>query len=438
MHASTKEQALRDDIRLLGRLLGDVIRTQEGAAVFDLIEQIRKLSVAYRRDADADADRALNRLLKSLSGDQAVSVIRAFTYFSHLANLAEDRDQIRRRTQDERAGVDSEGGLVVALERLRAAAIGPAAIARLLQGSYLSPVLTAHPTEVQRKSILDAERGIALLLAERDGIRAQPDTLDNGAATPIRDALKPRQLAANELQLRARVMQLWQTRLLRFSKLTVADEIENSLSYYEATFLREIPRLYAQLEHSLGGLPVASFLRMGQWIGGDRDGNPNVNAGTMQYAVRRQCEVALRYYLTELHQLGSELSLSGMLVPIDLPMQALAERSPDHDEHRQDEPYRRALSGMYARLAATLKQLTGGDAARHLLPPKDPYVEAAELLSDLRIIESSLCHHHAEAIAAQRLRPLIRAVDVFGFHLATLDLRQSSDKHEALLDELLR
>jgi phosphoenolpyruvate carboxylase len=233
-------------------------------------------------------------------------------------------------------------------------------------------------------------------------------------------------------------MQLWQTRLLRFSKLKVADEIENSLSYYEATFLREIPRLYFHLEQALGGLPVASFLRMGQWIGGDRDGNPNVNADTMQYALRRQCEVALRHYLAELHQLGSELSLSGMLVPIDAPMQALAERSPDHDEHRQDEPYRRALAGMYARLAATLKQLTGGDAARHLLPPTDPYAEANELLSDLRIIESSLCHHHAEAIAAQRLRPLIRAVDVFGFHLATLDLRQSSDKHEALLDELLR
>ncbi len=438
MHATTKEQELRDDIRLLGRLLGDVIRAQEGAAVFDLIEQIRKLSVAYRRDADADADRALNRLLKSLSGDQAVSVIRAFTYFSHLANLAEDRDQIRRRTREARAGVESEGGLAVALQRLRDAAIGPAAITQLLQRSYLSPVLTAHPTEVQRKSILDAERGIALLLAERDALRLLPDSVDVPDGKSLRDALKPRQLSANELQLRARVMQLWQTRLLRFSKLTVADEIENSLSYYEATFLREIPRLYAQLEHSLGGLPVASFLRMGQWIGGDRDGNPNVNAGTMQYALRRQCEVALRYYLTELHQLGSELSLSGMLVPIDAPMQALAARSADQDEHRQDEPYRRALSGMYARLAATLKQLTGGDAARHFLPPKDPYVEAAELLSDLRVIESSLCHHHAEAIAAQRLRPLIRAVDVFGFHLATLDLRQSSDKHEALLDELLR
>jgi hypothetical protein len=182
---------------------------------FELIEQIRKLSVAYRRDADADADRALNRLLKSLSGDQAVSVIRAFTYFSHLANLAEDRDQIRRHTQAARAGAETEGSLAVALLRLRGAAIAPAAVVRLLKSSYLSPVLTAHPTEVQRKSILDAERGIALLLAERESIRAQPDSLDNGSATPIRDALKPRQLAANDLQLRARVMQLWQTRLLR-------------------------------------------------------------------------------------------------------------------------------------------------------------------------------------------------------------------------------
>jgi phosphoenolpyruvate carboxylase len=422
------ERPLVEDIRLLGRILGDVIREQEGQDAFELVEQVRKLSVAFRREADHEADRALKKLLKGLSSDQTVSVIRAFTYFSHLANLAEDRHHIRRRAIHERQGDLHEGSIEVALARLRSARISPKTISQALSHSLVSPVLTAHPTEVQRKSILDAERAIAQLLAERDAIKTRAGS---------KDALAPKELAANELQISARVMQLWQTRLLRFTKLTVADEIENALSYYEATFLREIPKLYAELESALEGQPVASFLRMGQWIGGDRDGNPNVNADTLQYALRRQCEVALRHYLTEVHYLGSELSLSAMLVPVDADMQALAERSPDDNLHRQDEPYRRALTGIYARLAATLKQLTCGDAARHAVPPQNPYRSADEFLADLRVIEASLCRHHGRALAAMRLRPLIRAVQVFGFHLATVDLRQSSDQHERVVAELL-
>src|SRR6478736_2356953 len=345
--AKDNERPLVEDIRLLGRILGDVIREQEGDEAFELIERIRKLSVAFRRDADHEADKALKSLLKSLSSDQAISVIRAFTYFSHLANLAEDRHHIRRRQVHERAGDTQEGSIEVALARLRWAGIAAKTVSQTLAQSYLSPVLTAHPTEVQRKSILDAERDIARLLSERDEIRAR--------AQP-RDALAPKELAANESQLRARVLQLWQTRLLRFTKLSVADEIETALSYYEATFLREIPKLYGQLEQELGQQPVASFLRMGQWIGGDRDGNPNVSAQTLDYALRRQCEVALRYYLTELYWLGSELSQSAMLVEVTPAMKALAESSPDTNEHRQDEPYRRAITVMYSRLAATLKE----------------------------------------------------------------------------------
>jgi phosphoenolpyruvate carboxylase len=426
------ERPLVEDIRLLGRILGDVIRTQEGPEAYELVEQIRKLSVAFRRDADHEADKALKKLLKSLPGDRAVSVIRAFTYFSHLANLAEDRHHIRRRAIHERAGHTQEGSIDVALQRLRWAGITPKNISDMLATSYVAPVLTAHPTEVQRKSILDAERDIAHLLTERDAIKARA-----AAVNAAKDALTPKELAANEWQMRARVMQLWQTRLLRLTKLTVADEIENALSYYEATFLREIPKLYAELEQALPGQPIASFLRMGQWIGGDRDGNPNVTAQTLEHALIRQSDVALRHYLTEVHFLGSELSLSAMLVPFGPEMQALAERSPDTNEHRQDEPYRRALTGVYARLAATLKHLTGGEAARHAVAPQNPYASAEDLLVDLCTIEASLRSHHAQAVAAQRLHPLIRAVEVFGFHLATVDLRQSSDKHEEVVVELL-
>jgi len=419
--ATDKDQPLIEDIRLLGRILGNVIRQQEGKVTYERIEQIRKLSVAFRRDADESADQELKKLLKALPSDQAVSVIRAFTYFSHLANLAEDRHHIRRRAVHERAGDLQIGSLEMTLSRLREASIDKAQIIKTLGTSHISPVLTAHPTEVQRKSILDAERAIARLLAERD-------------------VLLPRELKRNEALIEARVTQLWQTRLLRFSKLTVADEIDNSLSHYQSTFLPEIPRLYGDLEADLGlsgQQRVAPFLRMGQWIGGDRDGNPNVTAQTLQLALRSQADMAIRHHLTELHRLGSELSVSAMLTSVTPEMQALAERSPDTNAHRQDEPYRRALTGMYARLAATLTELTGGEAARHAIAPQNPYTSADECLADLRTIEASLCAHHGEALAATRLRALIRAVEVFGFHLATVDLRQSSDQHEAVVAELL-
>jgi phosphoenolpyruvate carboxylase len=415
--APDKDQPLIEDIRLLGRILGDVIREQDGPAAFDLVEQIRQLSVAFRRHDDQGADRKLKTLLKRLSGVQTVSVIRAFTYFSHLANLAEDRHHIRRRTVRERAGDLQEGSLALALQRLQDAGIPNARVAQTLAHSHVSPVLTAHPTEVQRKSILDAERAIAQLLTERD-------------------ALAPRELAHNESLLRARVIQLWQTRLLRFTKLTVADEIENALGHYETTFLPQIPRLYRELEQGLGQ-SVAPFLRMGQWIGGDRDGNPNVTAATLELALQCQARMALRNHLAQLHLLGGELSVSAMLASVSPAMQALAERSPDTNAHRQDEPYRRALTGMYGRLAATLKLLTGVDAERHAVAPDNPYPNAAELLADLRTIEASLIAHHGEALTESRLRPLMRAVQVFGFHLATIDLRQSSDKHEAVIAELL-
>ena len=431
--AKDNERPLIEDIRFLGRILGDVIREQEGVEAFELIERIRTLSVAFRREADQEADKALKKLLKGLSGDQTVSVIRAFTYFSHLANLAEDRHHIRRRAIHERAGNTQEGSLEVAMSRLRWGGIAPKAISTMLEHSYVAPVLTAHPTEVQRKSILDAERGIAQLLTQRDEIK-----LRGSAFEAKKDALTPRELAANEAQMRARVMQLWQTRLLRFTKLTVHDEIENALSYYESTFLREIPKLYANLEQLLGNQPVHSFLRMGQWIGGDRDGNPNVSAQTLDYALRRQAEVALRHYLTEVHYLGGELSISAMLTQCSPAMQALADSSPDHNEHRMDEPYRRALTGVYARLAATLKALTGTEAARHAVAPQNAYANADEFVAELRTLEASLITHHAAALISQRLHPLIRAVEVFGFHLATVDLRQSSDKHEEVVAELLK
>jgi phosphoenolpyruvate carboxylase len=416
---AAKDRPLQDDIRLLGRILGETIREQEGKDAYELVERVRQLSVAYRLKQDASAGKALDRLLKNLSVDQTVSVIRAFSYFSHLANIAEDRHHVRRREVHEQQGHLQEGSLALCFERLADADIRAVDIAAALSKAYISPVLTAHPTEVQRKSILDAERAIAVLIGARDGLHTQAQRDDN------------------EALLRARVTQLWQTRMLRYTKLTVADEIENALSYYETTFLHQIPRLYRAVEKALPGHDIASFFRMGNWIGGDRDGNPNVTAPTLRQALGRQAETVLRFYLREVHALGAELSMSQLLAPVTPAMLAMANASPDLNAHRDDEPYRRALIGVYARLAANLHEMTGTEALRHAVPPQNPYPDAAAFLADLQVIETSLKHHHAQALIAPRLAPLMRAVRVFGFHLATVDLRQSSDKHEAVVAELL-
>jgi len=426
-----KDAPLAADIRYLGRVLGEVIREQEGEAVFALIEHIRRLSVAYRRDGDARAAKSLQTRLAGLSHEDATRVARAFTYFSHLANLAEDRHHIRRRAVHERAGRMRPDSIAGTLTRLADAGVSRETIVQTLAASHISPVLTAHPTEVQRKSLLDAERDVARLLAARDALSHENP---------------PEDLAENDAQIRARVTQLWQTRLLRTSGLSVADEIDNALSYYEATFLREIPKLYRALERALGcdesavqsNAHLAPFFQMGQWIGGDRDGNPNVNADTLIYALTRQAEVALAFYLREVHELGRELSMSATLVDVSPAMQVLADASPDTNAHRRDEPYRRALTGVYARLAATLRELTGRDPAPHAIEATQPaYARAEDLLADLTVMRDSLHSHHGATLVEERLAPLIRAVEVFGFHLCTVDLRQSSDVHEAVVAELL-
>ncbi len=426
--AVNKDAPLIQDIRLLGRLLGEVLKEQEGDVVFNVVESIRQTSVRFRRDLDAQAGRELNLMLKKLTREQTNSVVRAFSYFSHLANIAEDRHHNRRRRAHLLAGSEpQQGSIAFALSRLDRAGVKGSTVRQFLQDALISPVLTAHPTEVQRKSILDAEREIARLLASRDGALTKHEQLQN---TKL---------------LYANIATLWQTRMLRFTKLTVADEIENALSYYRITFLREIPGLYEDIETELAaqypqgatssaGMPA--YLRMGSWIGGDRDGNPNVNGATMRQALARQSTVAFDFYFDEIHALGAELSISTLMVEVTPALQALADASPDRSMHRADEPYRRALIGIYSRLAATARMLGVTHVLRHEIGSVAAYDNSAAFTDDLKILVDSLTAHHGEALIAPRLGPLIRASEIFGFHLATLDMRQSSDVHERVLTEL--
>ncbi|WP_171961966.1 phosphoenolpyruvate carboxylase [Bordetella trematum] len=422
-------EPLRNDIRLLGRYLGTVIQACEGKRVFDTIETLRRSAVRFRREGRQDDGELMQQRVKQLRGSDPNLVARAFGYFLQLYNIAEDRDQ--NRNQRARALDDTApapGSLRHAIDLLGSQGVPPQRIRSLLADACVMPVLTAHPTEVQRKSTLDEHRDIAALIAQRD----QPLTAEEAEEI--------------DAALLGHIDTLWQTRMLRYTRLTVADEIENALSYYRSTFLSAVPRLYGDLARLLTPdskhpfapppAPLEPFLRMGSWIGGDRDGNPNVDADTLELAVLRQATVLFEHYLGQVHALSTELSITRLLINASDELRQLAEASGDTSPHRRDEPYRRALLGIYARLAATARTLIGRELARRTALPAEPYAHPQELARDLAVVADSLAQNNGAPIAKLRLTGLQQAIEVFGFHLATLDLRQSSDVHERVLTEL--
>jgi phosphoenolpyruvate carboxylase len=398
------------DIRFLGRLLGDVIRRQGGESLFHRIEAIRAASVDRYRGVVQP--RELSAGLDSLSLDEAVAFVRSFMLFSMLANLAEDRQG---------AVVEEQSTLAATLRYLGTQGTPPSAAAALLESAFIVPVLTAHPTEVMRKSMLDHRNRIAALLRRRDA------GLDESAeGQPIEEAIG------------AQITLLWQTRALRRERLYVADEVDTALTYFRDIFVPVIPVLYARWERVLGQRP-ASFLRLGSWIGGDRDGNPHVVADSLRLALDRSSKALLLDYLEQLNSLGAELSISSELAPVSAAVMALALKSGDMNAARADEPYRRAITGIYARLAATYIRLTGQAPPRPASVDGEAYPDPQTFRLDLLLLEQSLAgESKAEHAGGGGLLRLIRAVETFGFHLATLDLRQNADVHERVIGELLR
>lgn len=419
---------LREDIRHLGRILGDTVRNQHGDAIFNLIELVRQNSIRFGREQDPEGKQQFEAMLNTLSIDQMVKLVRAFSYFSHLSNIAEDQHQLRRTRANLIAGVTpQQGSLGQTIATLKTRGFTNQQLTDFLSTALVNPVLTAHPTEVQRKSILNCQMMIGRLLNERDRMQ-----------------LTPQEFKENEAALHREILTLWQTRMIRSSKLSVLDEVENGLTFYDYTFLKELPHLYAGLEDLLNDATsdatqtaeIASFFKIGSWIGGDRDGNPFVTASVLEQTLTMQCTRILRFYLEELHALGAQLSVAQLLVGVSDELNALADRSPDHSVHRSDEPYRRAITGMYARLAATFHDLLGDEPLIHPTGPAAPYQTPQQLADDLAVVHRSLIAHGSANLARGRLRHLRRAVDVFGFSLAPIDLRQNSDVHERVVAEL--
>jgi phosphoenolpyruvate carboxylase len=419
----TGDEQLRADIRLLGSVLGEVITEQAGPEVLALVEAARVEAFRIRR---SEVDRTgLSEMLAGLDERSANHVIRAFSHFSLLSNLAEDVHHERRRRFHRREGSPPQkGSLAATFELLDDAGLDADVVARELQSALVSPVVTAHPTEVRRRTISQVQRKISDLLRQRD--------LAGGDVEPSWHA-----------ELRLAVLTLWQTALLRLSRLRLSDEIDEALRYYELSLFQVVPAINTELRRELrrrwpdAGLLAQPMLRPGSWIGGDRDGNPFVTADAVRRATTCQAETALRHHLAELVALADELSMSARLITPTPELQALAEAARDDSPFRADEPYRRALRGIYRRLAATALRVLGE------VPGPQPDVELPaydtpeELLADLDTVTDSLRSHGAGALADARLTRLREAVEVFGFHLCGLDMRQNAAVHEVVVAELL-
>ena len=405
--ARVRQVEQNPDVRFLGRLLGDVIRDYGGEELFRRTEEIRAASVdRYRGVAPVQAPELG---LDALTLDETLAFTRGFMLFSLLANLAEDRQE-----------GPSESGATMAevLANLEEAGVGREAVLDLTRRALAVPVLTAHPTEVRRKSIIDHRNAIARLMRLRD--RSIDETLDGEKV---------------EAELRRQIALLWQTRPLRHERLHVADEVETALSYFRDVLLDTLPALYARWERELGGRPV-SFVRLGSWIGGDRDGNPFVTADSLRLAIGSNAEAVLSHYLEQVHAIGAELSISSDLAPVSSELLSLASNG-DRGATRLDEPYRRALVWVYARLAVTYEAITGHPPARAGAVAAERYASPEEFAADLDKITASLARDGHGELSSGPLRALARAVETFGFHLATLDMRQNAAVHERVVGELL-
>ncbi|HUF98493.1 MAG TPA: phosphoenolpyruvate carboxylase [Ilumatobacter sp.] len=427
--APTDEPTAHDassDIRLLGRVIGEVLREQAGQEAFELVETVRSTAVRNRR-MGIDPIPGLRSEFVDVDIDAALDLIRAFGWLSLLANTAEDLHTERRRRYHRDAGSQArEGSLVASLDKLAARGVPNDVVARELAELYVSPVITAHPTEVRRQTVLDHVDAIAKVLSQRS-----------------RAAASPTEVAELDESLRLEILMLWQTAEVRLSKLRVRDEINEALRYYQSSIFATVPALERDLERLAAerfGVTVDNprAVSMGSWIGGDRDGNPYVTAPVLRIAVEAHAEAALREHLAALFALSRELSMSARLIDVTPELQALADSSADDSPFRADEPYRRALRGMYARtwaMALTVLDVVPGLVPHAQLPP---YESPAELVADLDIVIASLKTHGAADLADRRVDPIRRAVRIFGTHLCGLDLRQNSQVHDRVLAELFR
>ncbi|MGB3307069.1 MAG: phosphoenolpyruvate carboxylase [Thermomicrobiales bacterium] len=425
---SISERSLSDDIYLLAGVLGDVIQSLAGQDAFDLEEETRNLAKLLRR-GDKAAGFQLEELVAGADTDELRMLIRAFTNYFQLINLAEDNERIRRvrRREQREPSQPRRGSIREAVLVLAERGITADVVQEMLDNAQVRLVLTAHPTEARRRTIIDKLARIFALIRDLDE----------------RHAL-PHEVQRTRSQLAATVATLWSSNELRTTKPTVLDEVRAVLVYFGSTLSTVIPAIYRDLEEAFAeaypdaGITIPPFLTFGSWIGGDRDGNPFVTAKVTVEAIGIMRSAALGLLEGRLTELSGRLSISDLMVrpvpALDPLLERYAELFPELAAElavlNRGEPYRQVLTLIRERVRATAaRDGEGGSAA---------YGSARELVADLRTIESALHQQSADMIAGGELHDVIRLVEVFGFEFATLDIRDHSSRHAACVDEILR
>ncbi len=431
---SPERDLLSEQIHLLGDLLGQTIVEQEGRGLFDLVEEVRALAKAHRAGDAAAGVRLLARI-EALPLPEARGVVKAFSSYFQLVNLAEEEERIRvvrRRAEEARTqGRPMDETVSAALLTLREQGVTAGEIQTLVDGLLVMPVFTAHPTEAKRRTVLTKLGRIAETL----------DVLDFRALTPeeTEETLET---------LREEVVSLWETDQTRSYRPRVIDEVRNGLFYFETTLFDLAPRIERRLREGLRAVypqhafRVPHFLRFGSWIGGDRDGNPFVTPAVTEETLREHKAVALRLYQRALDRMRAHLSMSdarGVSPELLASLAADAALFPD-EERRARERYRRQahrqkMAFIYRKLSATL-EAAGRPWRTDYRPRPGTYRDAEDFLTDLRLVESSLRAHGGPRLAEGRLGTLLAQAEIFGFHLATLDLRQHAERHTSALAEV--
>ncbi|MFE4713982.1 MULTISPECIES: phosphoenolpyruvate carboxylase [unclassified Paenibacillus] len=424
---SNSNNLLRRDVRFLGNILGEVLVHQGGNELLEIVEKIRETSKSLRSLYLPELHSEFKELINSLDSENRHQVIRAFAIYFQLVNIAEQNHRIRRKRDYERSAGETvqPGSIESAIQGLRERDFSHEEVREIIQGLSLELVITAHPTEAMRRAILDIHKRIA------DDVMY----LDNPTLT-FREREQLREKLLNE------VITLWQTDELRDRKPTVLDEVRNGMYYFHETIFHVLPDVYEELERCLSkyypgqNWHVPTYLRFGSWIGGDRDGNPSVKAAVTLQTLQMQRKLAIREYQRIMRELMKYLSFSTSIVSVTQELLDSIEEDREiinltrGDAWRNDnEPYRIKLSYMISKTQNVLDDEKKGTPERYTSP------EA--FIHDLNVIDRSLRHHYADYVADTYIKKLIRQVELFGFHTATLDVRQHSQEHENAMTEIL-
>jgi phosphoenolpyruvate carboxylase len=427
VNKNNSNNLLRRDVRFLGNILGEVLVHQGGNELLGVVEKIREMSKSLRAHFIPELFEEFKKTVNTLEPDIRHQVIRAFAIYFQLINIAEQNHRIRRKRDYERSAGESiqPGSIENVIQDLKKRNIPSAEVQEILKGISLELVMTAHPTEAMRRAILDIHHRISSDVME----------LDNPSLTyKEREQLRAKLLS--------QVLTLWQTDELRDRKPRVIDEVRNGLYYFDETFFDVLPDVYQELERCLGKYypdtdwHVPSFLRFGSWIGGDRDGNPSVTAAVTWDTLVMHRQLALKKYTDSLRNLMEILSFSTNIICVTPELIESVEKDRENIELRtsgvwrnEKEPYRIKLSYMLEKINNTGTTQIKNSSIQYGSP--DQFIE------ELMIIDRSLRHHFADYVAETHINKLIRQVELFGFHLASLDIRQHSKEHELAMTEIL-